>query len=309
MEWGIVIGVVLLAAVLINAALAEKCLQLVVKPVKYTAEQVRAAEIENGFSDCIEAYEQKWERHPFTLDCGDAVLSGESIINPAPSGRNKVAIVCHGHTVNRYASIKYAHIFYRLGFHVVLFDERSFGDSTGAFCTLGQNEAQDLVRLIRFTRQTFGADCILGLHGESMGAATALLSLQQETPDFVVADCPFADSRLLFRQWIAKNLHLPSSLMLFFFQLLAHVQYHYDVKTVSPILAVQKKAVPICFMHGSADTLIPCEHSKMMYQGSTNGKSELHIFEGANHAQSIVFHRLEYERLMVRFLQQCRVLE
>ena len=46
-----------------------------------------------------------------------------------------------------------------------------------------------------------------------MGAATALLTLKYETPDFVIADCPFADSKLLFAQWLKRNLHIPIGLI------------------------------------------------------------------------------------------------
>lgn len=293
-----------------SVVLAERCLNMVVRPVRRTAAQARASELEIGFSEGIEAYEHAWERRAFSLDCTDAVLSGECIVNPACAGkRARAVIVCHGHTMNRYASLKYAEIFYRAGFHVIVYDERYFGESTGRFCTLGQNEARDLARVIRYARGVFGEDCLIGLHGESMGAATALLVLAYETPDFVVADCPFADSELLFRQWIEKNLHLPPSLLLPVLEFLARTRYHYIVKDVSPIRAVEASDVPICFMHGREDKLIPCAHSEAMYRKRRNPASELHLFDGADHAQSCRSDRAGYERMMLDFLRRCGALE
>ena len=118
------IAVLLLLAVFaLLALIAEKCLQMVVNPVRYDVDYVKALETTNGFSDCIEAYETKWQRTPFVLHCASADISGEYMENPADSGTpRKVAIICHGHTVNRYSDLKYADIFDRAGFRTVIFD-------------------------------------------------------------------------------------------------------------------------------------------------------------------------------------------
>lgn len=299
-------ALLLLAVFALSALIAEKCLQMVVNPVRYDVDYVKALETTNGFSDCIEAFETKWQRTPFVLHCAGADISGEYMMNPADSGTpRKVAIICHGHTVNRYSDLKYADIFYRAGFSTVIFDERYFGESTGDFCTLGQNEARDVAAIIAYVRQIFGQDCVIGLHGESMGAATALLTLKYETPDFVIADCPFADSKLLFAQWLKCNLHIPIGLIWPILRRRAKRKYDYDVESVCPIAAVQGKNVPICLMHGKSDNLIPYTHSEMLHKACVNPNSELHLFENADHARSIVMARTEYERLVLAFLHNC----
>lgn len=134
-------ALLLLAVFALSALIAEKCLQMVVNPVRYDVDYVKALETTNGFSDCIEAYETKWQRTPFVLHCAGADISGEYMMNPADSGTpRKVAITCHGHTVNRYSDLKYADIFYRAGFSTVIFDERYFGESTGDFAPLGRTK-------------------------------------------------------------------------------------------------------------------------------------------------------------------------
>lgn len=242
MIWCMIVALLLLAVFALSALIAEKCLQMVVNPVRYDVDYVKALETTNGFSDCIEAYETKWQRTPFVLHCAGADISGEYMMNPADSGTpRKVAIICHGHTVNRYSDLKYADIFYRAGFSTVIFDERYFGESTGDFCTLGQNEARDVAAIIAYVRQIFGQDCVIGLHGESMGAATALLTFKYETPDFVIADCPFADSKLLFAQWLKRNLRIPIGLIWPILRRRAKRKYDYDVESVCPVAAVQGK--------------------------------------------------------------------
>ena len=138
-----------------------------------------------------------------------------------------------------------------------------------------------------------------------MGAATALLTLKYEAPDFVIADCPFADSKLLFAQWLKRNLHIPIGLIWPILRRRAKRKYDYDVESVCPIAAVQGKNVPICLMHGKSDNLIPYTHSEMLHKACVNPNSELHLFENADHARSIVMARTEYERLVLAFLHNC----
>ncbi|MBQ6466097.1 MAG: alpha/beta hydrolase [Oscillospiraceae bacterium] len=285
---------------------AEKCLQMIVHPARRSVDEVKLEDGGNRLLAGIEDYETRWTREPFTLERGGAVLQGEFILNPADDGeRRRVAIISHGHTVNRWSSMKYGRLFYRAGFSLVVYDQRYFGQSTGDHCTLGQEESLDLAGIIRLARRRFGEDCLLALHGESMGAATALLALRYETPDLVVADCPFADSELLFGQWFRKNLHIPPGPVLALLELKAKLRFGYDVRGVSPIAAVRETDVPICLFHGRADELIPFSHSEQLCAACRNEKSELHLVEGAGHARSIAVDPAAYERTLRAFLKNC----
>lgn len=287
-------------------ALASACLRMVTKPRRWSASGMRAQEIENGFADCVEAYEKRWAREPFELERDGVVLRGEIIDNPTERGeRRKIAVICHGQTANRYASLKYADIFLRAGFSALIYDERYFGESDGKFCTLGQEESLDLAEILAFVRRRFGEDCFLAVQGESMGAATALLALRYTTPDLVAVDCPFADSEELFSQWVAARLPIPAGLIMPWFEWLARVRFGYRVHETSPIDAVRHAEVPILFMHGKADTLIPCSHSEELLAACRDTRSELHLFEGADHAQSIVVDRARYEAIIFEFLKKC----
>ena len=297
-----IVLLILVILFLIDLYIAEECLRRITRPKRYTEEEMRESEIANGFSAAIEAYEKKWEREAFEFKSEDVVLSGEFIDNP-DGKKDKVVIIAHGHTVNRYASIKYADMFYRLGYNVVLYDERYHGRSTGKRCTLGQKEAIDLSNVIRFVKERFGENCSIGLHGESMGAATSLLVLRYEKPVFVIADCPFCDSERLFNEFVVNNLHIPPILVIPLVKVLGRLQYDYRIKDVSPIEAVRNSDVPICFKHGDSDKLIDCNHSRQMYKVSENPKSEIHLFEGADHACSVVLYPERYEQLLQDFLR------
>lgn len=297
---GVIIVIVL---VILYILVLEKCLRLITNPVHHSEEEMRESEMSIGFTDGIEQYEKVWEREKFTISRNKAVLSGEIIRNPETADQKKVAIICHGHTVNRYLSLKYAALFYRAGFQIIIYDARSFGQSTGKYCTLGQEEAKDLAEVIRYAKKVFGEDCILGLHGESMGAATVLLSSYYVQPAFIVADCPFANTELLLKQWLKQQAPIPAVLLLPAMELLAKIQYQYDIKHTNPIDAVRQCQAPICFMHGKDDKLIACDHSQMMFDVCRNDKSCIHIFPGADHACSMLSDPKGYEEKLNQFLK------
>ena len=295
--------VILLPALLaLELYIAIRCLNLVVKPICYTEEEIRTNEINDGFEDAVYAYENEWNRKDFSLERNGISISGELINNP--NAKDKVAIILHGHTANRYASLKYAYMFYRRNYHVVIYDERHFGRSAGDFCTLGQEEEMDLVMVYEYTGKMFPG-CRIVLHGESMGAATSLYSLKDIAPDAVVADCPFCDSQHLFGEFIQKNLHIPPVLILPVIKVLAKLKYNYLFRDVSPIESVRNSDVPICFMHGKEDKLINCDHSVQMYQVCRNSLSQLNLFEKADHARSVFVDKEHYEEIMYRFLDSC----
>lgn len=288
---------------LLITGISEYFLQMIVHPKRFSYEEMRKQEIGNGFEEGIDAYEKEWKREPFHFERDKARIEGEYIPNPRPVG-NRAVIIAHGHTVNRCSSLKYALMFYRMGFHVVIYDERHFGSSTGDFSTLGEKEADDLICLYSLVKKRFGEDCRIGLHGESMGAATCLYALKDIDPAFVIADCPFEDSELLFRQFISKKLTIIPAVLVFFIEILAKIQYGYHIKEVSPIRSVSSSDVPICFIHGKADNLILPKHSEDMIKVSRSPESRIRLFEKADHAQSVILYPKEYEKLLQEFTEE-----
>lgn len=272
---------------------------------RMTREICEKQEVENGFKQAFNDYDNLWERHPFELESDDAVIKGEYIVNPDNLGeRKKVAIICHGLSAIRYADLKYGKMFYDKGYNLVIFDERYFGESSGQYCTLGWKESEDVKRIIEYTRLVFGDDAFIGLHGESMGGATVCNVLDTEKVDFVVADCPFSDAGLLMKDLAFKKAFILGGPARMVAKRVGMKRYGYDYSKVVPINSVAVSDVPICFMHGKKDLLIDCKHSEAMIKVCRNPLSEIHLFEGADHAQSVVVAPNRYEQIMMDFVKK-----
>ena len=136
------------------------------------------------------------------------VLHVELLENPTPT--TKYIILSHGYTDNRMGSLKYVPMYLDLGYNCVIYDLRGHGENEADFTTYGIRESRDLNCLIADTRARYGDLTELGLHGESLGAATTLTALREQPEvDFVVADCGFSDIENVLKEGYRKA-HVPT---------------------------------------------------------------------------------------------------
>ena len=88
--------------------------------------------------------------------------------------------------------LAYGKLYLNLGFHVVCYDHKNHGQSDKAKTTMGDKEADDLQKVIEFTRSLIGQNIIIGTQGESMGSATSMIHAgRYHSVDFVVEDCGY----------------------------------------------------------------------------------------------------------------------
>ena len=255
----------------------------------------------------ITDYDSVWRKEQFELDGVQGKLRGEVIYNDTANGaqRTKVAVICHGHTWNRILSVRYANIFYAKGYNVVIYDHAYFGESEGTHTTIGDKERYDLSTVLDYTRQLFGKDALVALHGESLGAVTVLLELGLRNDiDMVVADCPFSKTMSYYRELCKHLTHLPGFPIVDFSNIMAKRKFNYDFTLVNPIDAVASSAVPICFIHGKEDKFIQPHHSQDMYKVSRNPMSELHLIDNAGHARSFHVDHETYTQIVNDFIDK-----
>ena len=316
MEWYFILLIVVGSLValfglylILSALIAKVTVKAATTPKRHDFDETRVHQGEYENYDYTN-YDTKWRKQAFELDGVRGKLRGEVIFNDNvdKSARAKVAVFCHGHTWNRLTSLKYAEIFMDKGYNVVVYDHAYFGVSDGTHTTVGDKERYDLNTVLDYVRGIFGKEAILSLHGESMGAATVLLELGlRDDIDFVVADCPFSNTMSYYRELCKKVTHLPSFPIVDFANIIAKRKYGYDFKQVNPIDAVKSSSAPICFIHGLADDFINSHHSADMSKVSVNPLFELHLVEGAKHAESYKTDKVAYAQIVSNFIDKIEV--
>lgn len=214
------------------------------------------------------------------------VLHATFIDNEAVRGTGKYVILVHGHTSNRYGSVKYVNSYIKLGFSCLIYDSRSHGDNAHDICTLGNIESEDLMFVIEDLRKRHSDIRVLGLHGESMGSSTALSAVRFNPQiDFIVADCGFISTKQVIKDGYAR-IHL--AFLIYSVWFAAKAIYRIDMHKTNALKALENNKYPILFIHGAGDTFIRPYHSeKLREMAAKNGAyTELILVDGAGHAKS-----------------------
>lgn len=228
-------------------------------------------------------------------------LSGYFIPGENPTG--KTVIFCHGVTVNHICEVKYAGIFLKKGWNIFLYDHRRHGESGGATTTFGYYEKYDLKAVVEYVAGRLSPDTVIGLHGESMGAAVILqYGALEDRVDFFIADCAYSSLKQQLTHLLKKDYHLPAFPFLHITDLFVRLRGKFSIKEVSPLAAVKNIRKPILFIHGDADTYVPTFMSEEMYNAK-QGNRRLYLVSGAAHAQSYKADPVRYEAEIFAFLK------
>lgn len=240
-------------------------------------------------------------------------LLGTYIFNPQPT--NNTVILLHGIGCDRWESMKYADMYLELGFNVLAYDSRAQGSSGGKDITLGFFEKIDLDNIIEWVRWV-NPNAIVGVHGESLGAVTALLQAEvdpnKSDVNFYVVDCPYSDLWDLMNVKISGDFR-PSfqptaAFILFYANIVAWKKSHFSLHAVSPITEICDVKTPILFIHGSNDTFIPASMSLELYLRK-KGPKGIYISPGAEHAMSYLTNAAEYSAKVKQFLTENNMLK
>ena len=167
-------------------------------------------------------------------------------------------------------------------------DLRCQGESEGDFIGMGWTDHYDCELWIDYIlMQTPEAQIVL--HGQSMGAATALI--MAGSPEVsgqimaVVSDSAYTEAYEMFGDKITEWFHLPAAPFVDSACLMLRLRGGYNLKDASPLSAVAKSRIPTLFIHGDQDRMIDVGMSYELFEAAS-GEKELFIVEGAGHAQA-----------------------
>ena len=201
---------------------------------------------------------------------------------------HKWALVLHGYTGWKEEMYPFAYWYYEEGYHVIVPDLRCQGESEGDFIGMGRTDHYDCNLWLDYILSQ-DPDAIIVIHGQSMGAATALMMTGEDNlSDHVVAvvsDSSYTDAYSMFGDKVKEWFYLPAFPLVDSARLILLLRGGYDLLDASALDAVAKSDTPILFIHGAADVMISPEMSKELYDAATCPKKLL-IIDGAGHAQA-----------------------
>lgn len=219
---------------------------------------------------------------------------------------NRFVVLCHGFSCQELTSYKYVQLFLDAGFHVITYDQRFHGLSGGEFLTYGYYEKDDLKALIHWIYQQFGADTIVGIHGESMGASTALLyaGAADNQAAFYIADCPFSDFDTIISERYKHNYpRLPRFPFLPISRYLWRKRLGFGWDVVSPVNFMKEINKPVLLIHTKNDRFTSLAHAIRLHDANPEG-TQLIIMPEGGHAQALIKNRESYTQTIHQFLSE-----
>ena len=226
---------------------------------------------------------------------------------PNPQATDKTLIFLHGFTESRLAGLSYLNIYLNAGYNLLLVDSRAHGESGGESVTWGVYEKYDVDQWVDWLRNRYPTGTI-GMHGISMGAATALLHAglneSNKRVAFYIADSSYADFEALLTDQMNQRLQLPGNIppqiLLPYANAVAYLRSQFTFGDASPIKVVQQVTTPVLYIHGEADRLVPASMSQQLYS-ATKGQRQIQLFPRADHVSSIFTDRSRYRAVVQEF--------
>jgi pimeloyl-ACP methyl ester carboxylesterase len=241
-------------------------------------------------------------------------------------------LISHGFMCDKYWSGFLRNVFPQGAYNFMTFDFRAHGeDKEGQQCTLGRDEAHDVIAAAKFLREhpdLKGVPVIA--YGFSMGAAAAIGAQSQDSSlfDAMILDCPFASTERVIKMGLDK---MKLSLMGYEFEIpgksfLEKYAYHPYVQSMikvglkvvanmdtqaietniqpfSPVESIKKVTVPCFFIHCKKDEKVSIESVKEIYDGA-GGYKKLWLTQGRGHFDSVFYSPERYAQQVRDFLQQ-----
>ncbi|MCI8549715.1 MAG: alpha/beta hydrolase [Lachnospiraceae bacterium] len=215
------------------------------------------------------------------------LLVGRAFYQPEETAGHKWVLLLHGYTGWKEEMYPIACQYAKKGYQILVPDMRCSGESEGDFIGMGWTDRLDnMLWLDVILNQDPEAE--IAIHGQSMGAACALMmSGEEQLPKAVkviVADSAYTDAYEMFAKQMKEWFHLPPFPLLPGASLMLKLRGGYGLKEASALAAVKRTSLPILFIHGEEDVFVPPEMSTELYEAAA-GEKELLMVEGAGHVQ------------------------
>ena len=222
-----------------------------------------------------------------------------------PAAEQRASVIrVHGIDSNRSSMLGFVAALVRSGYSVLVFDLRGHGESDSARMGAGLDERDDVLGSIDFVRRREAADDPIFLHGNSYGAAIALMTGWREPGVAgVFADSSFAALSDLVTSEVSSRTGLPrwaAAAMRPGIVLAGRLIHGVDIGAVNPASDAAEYAFPLGLAHCDEDERISVaqfEHIK----ASVRPTPVARVFADCPHSDAWEVHPVDYAELVISY--------
>jgi len=243
-------------------------------------------------------------------------------------GAKGTVLFCHGFTCNKY-DVGFLRFLFK-DYNCMTFDFRAHGENTdGQCCTLGKNEAYDVIAAAKFLRSHPDIkDKPLLVYGFSMGAVASIEAQAKDKSlfDAMILDCPFGSAENVVKRGLDNKklsifgyeFHIPGRRILQKYVFHPYVQSfvkaflqavaNFDSKRINllitplkPSESMKKIDVPCLLIHCKNDEKIPVNSIKNVYYNAQSKYKKLWVTNGRSHYDSFFYNPEKYAQKVRSF--------
>lgn len=228
-------------------------------------------------------------------------LTLHSVYVKSVAESDKLMIMFHGYR-SSYKDFACAFEYYsRLGFDMIVVDQRSHGKSEGNIISYGVKERYDVVSWVEYAKERFGNDIDIFIDGISMGSATVMMASDIVIGvSGIIADCGYTSPKEII-MCVAKSMRVPK-IFVHPVGLMARIFGGFDY-SYSTIDSLKKSKTPIIMVHGLADDFVPSYMTEQNYNACSSVKTML-LVENATHGYSFLVDEKRVKEALEKFISE-----
>ncbi len=194
-------------------------------------------------------------------------------------------IICHQYGGTPESMEEYVKHFYGLGFNIILPDMRGHGGSSYENISFGWRDSADVADWVD-SIVSKDKKARIALFGVSLGANAVTLCASEDLPDnvrLVIADSCYTSMEELLKQFVKSETPFSSLLTVNLLSAFAKNKLGESFENADTIAKLKNIELPIMFINGEDDAVVPPLVSKKLYENcDAQGVEEVLIEKGVH---------------------------
>jgi dipeptidyl aminopeptidase/acylaminoacyl peptidase len=242
-----------------------------------------------------------------TIRTSDNLILRGYLIRADSAKQKGTIILTHGIRAYKEHFLPLSKILSDSGYNSILMDLRAHGESDGKYCTFGYLEKQDLIILIDSLYQIVNLSKNIGIWGQSMGGAVAILTLASDKRlKFGIIESTFSDFRIIVHDYIKHFVGFDVPFLSNYLVFRAERIAHFDAEQVVPSNSATHITQPILMVHGNEDDRINIKYGLINFRNLASSNKQFLEYP-ANHLNVWSVGGEEYFKKVISFIDnQCK---
>ena len=217
---------------------------------------------------------------------------------PCGAKGKKIAFIIHGYRSEHAETAGMYYDYYRKrGIDVFCCDHTASGESHGTYIGFDILETKDCLLWLDFLRDKYGEDTQIILHGFSMGAAT-VMQMSSHCPEnvkFIIEDSGYRNAKASLKHQVGK-MYNP-------LRWINKMVAGYDLNDSDVTKSLKNSKIPMLFVHGQDDKLVPYENGPELYE-LYDGEKDCFFPKDTRHIESMYTSSEEYAKKIDGFVEK-----